>query len=953
MDYNSVNNDLFITKQITMRWLLTISYLVCSLIGYTQVIVDPLFYKTDYPLFHIEKVVHTKDSTILFCTLSIEDGMWANISPDTYLENSLTTKKYRIVSCEGLPFAPIEKEFLSAEKCRVRMTFPFCGNLERINFIENPDGKGFNIYGISMRDCCEKDSIENSIEQASLLSSQANYFFTIQDYKKASQYEEQAVKIKKRWYGIQSEEYENSLFMLGTYYICSLQFDKALKCFTEDINLRVLLYGKDNELYSAVLMCLAVCYENLNMSSQAILIYEEALRIQENSSGKLNSDYARIIGLLAQSYNKIGDLPKAIKAAEEAVNIKRELLGTNDEDYLISLLNLAQYNMWLDLKKSKEMLLNIADTTKFYYGKENQLYLLATNLLSQCFALLNNVKDAVFYAKESADISLSLYGEQSIQYSLSMDALSQIYAVMQDYDKAINCGMKSIQFVRSKLPAVQLSKYLHSIATCYGKKRDYDNALIYSSEAIHVFKDLIIEDYNKLTPEQKYSLWQSICRIYDSGYPLYVANSKSEASVMELYNNALFFKGITGSDEIHGSYTWKDIQNSLENNEIAIEFVESYEGKTIHFYALTIRRGYKYPRLLRLLDSSQWYTLIKERDENRISPHNMLCKLGMHIWGALTTELAGVNNIYFSPTSTFHKLGIEYLPCGENEFYSEKYNFYRLSSTAKLINKQQRREYSKAYLFGGLEYSEISGDKEKNHNEIRSGFDYLANTYDEVLQIANILKAKDISTRVFSGEEGTEAIFHLLEKEKFELLHLATHGENVDIENVNRERELDNLLFLQNRSKIGTFVYKDDAMSWSYLVLSGGNSLVNRTEISNDADDGILTAMEISNMKFQNLDMVVLSACKTALGFGGVDDSVLGLQRGFKIAGAETIVMSYRDVDDEATKIFMVEFYKNLMNGKTKHQSLKDAQKYLRQVNNGKYDKPEYWASFIMLDGLN
>ena len=109
-------------------------------------------------------------------------------------------------------------------------------------------------------------------------------------------------------------------------------------------------------------------------------------------------------------------------------------------------------------------------------------------------------------------------------------------------------------------------------------------------------------------------------------------------------------------------------------------------------------------------------------------------------------------------------------------------------------------------------------------------------------------------------------------------------------------------------------------MSWSYLVLSGGNSLINRTKNPNNTEDGILTANEISKMRFQNLDMVVLSACKTALGFLGVDDSVLGLQRGFKMAGAETVVMSYREVDDEATRILMVEFYKNLMFGKTKHQ---------------------------------
>ena len=98
--------------------------------------------------------------------------------------------------------------------------------------------------------------------------------------------------------------------------------------------------------------------------------------------------------------------------------------------------------------------------------------------------------------------------------------------------------------------------------------------------------------------------------------------------------------------------------------------------------------------------------------------------------------------------------------------------------------------------------------------------------------------------------------------------------------------------------------------------------------------------------------MVVLSACETGLGLlelGGV----FGLQRGFKKAGAKTILMSLDKVDDEATKILMVEFYRNLMDGKTKHQSLKNAQRYLRQVDNGKFDNPQYWASFIMLDGLN
>ena len=134
--------------------------------------------------------------------------------------------------------------------------------------------------------------------------------------------------------------------------------------------------------------------------------------------------------------------------------------------------------------------------------------------------------------------------------------------------------------------------------------------------------------------------------------------------------------------------------------------------------------------------------------------------------------------------------------------------------------------------------------------------------------------------------------------------------------------------------------------------MSGGNILIHRDSIPENSDDGILTALEISHLDFKDLDLVVLSACQTGLGDTN-SEGVYGLQRAFKKAGANTILMSLDKVDDEATQILMVEFYKNLMGGKTKHQSFKDAQKYLRSVENGKYDNPKYWASFIMLDGLN
>ena len=204
---------------------------------------------------------------------------------------------------------------------------------------------------------------------------------------------------------------------------------------------------------------------------------------------------------------------------------------------------------------------------------------------------------------------------------------------------------------------------------------------------------------------------------------------------------------------------------------------------------------------------------------------------------------------------------------------------------------------------------------------------------------------------MFQGEEGTEESFKSLSGNDVNIIHLATHGLYVSQSDAQQRKAEQNFVFISS-SDDANVVKSDMSLTRSALVMSGGNKLLRRDGISMGEEDEILTALEISNLDFNKLDLVVLSACQTAL--GDVDsEGVYGLQRGFKKAGANTILMSLDKVDDEATKILMVEFYRNLMSGKTKRQSLQEAQHYLRKVKNGKYDKPEYWASFIMLDGVN
>ncbi len=101
-------------------------------------------------------------------------------------------------------------------------------------------------------------------------------------------------------------------------------------------------------------------------------------------------------------------------------------------------------------------------------------------------------------------------------------------------------------------------------------------------------------------------------------------------------------------------------------------------------------------------------------------------------------------------------------------------------------------------------------------------------------------------------------------------------------------------------------------------------------------------------MDLRKTDLVVLSACQTALG-EITGEGVFGLQRGFKKAGARTIIMSLWPVDDNATLLMMTEFYNNLTSGKTKREAFNAAQNVVKKTKG--FENPRYWAAFIMLDG--
>ncbi|MGI9065871.1 MAG: CHAT domain-containing protein [Pyrinomonadaceae bacterium] len=111
--------------------------------------------------------------------------------------------------------------------------------------------------------------------------------------------------------------------------------------------------------------------------------------------------------------------------------------------------------------------------------------------------------------------------------------------------------------------------------------------------------------------------------------------------------------------------------------------------------------------------------------------------------------------------------------------------------------------------------------------------------------------------------------------------------------------------------------------------------------------DGFLRSNDIFNLRL-SADLVVLSACRTALGREFKGEGLMGLSRGFMYAGAPRVVASLWEIEDKATSELMVRFYRRMLGPEklSPAAGLRMAQLDLRK--DPRWHAPYYWAGFTL-----
>ncbi|MBR5640376.1 MAG: leucine-rich repeat protein [Muribaculaceae bacterium] len=825
------------------------------------------------------------------------------------------------------------------------------------------------------------------------------YFIENEEYIEAKNFFDEAIRITRAQSGENNDDIADLYYKIADLYYNKQQFDDAINNFEEFIKL--LEDSKEQ-----------IRLELANMSDNSL--YYEKLKSDEKSASR---KIAEALEIIAGCHNNNHQCDKAIEKLEEADKIYKDINGESPFRLQYSLgccyYNKKNYDEAIkyfkkiedaddDFHKTKIDVLRMIgkchyanhDTVSAMYYYQEAMTICRKEFLDENNPLIGyyhqKIKilcEIISLCKPSDDDLKSFYGIFRQTLDKEQKEIIRVFNNIRNETDRAGYWYNQSKLFQYHYPAVAWEVYKHKEEM--GLNYNDIRGDMYNKCALFA-KGLLLTSENE---------WRRI--ILDSGNPNLIAKyhklltTTNKKNTDELEQELFEFAMERYDDDYLQilKTEWTDVKKNLgdKDKSIAIEFLSFPKLGTNDtvYIALTIRNNddYREPKMTFLCEEKDLKAAMKDAYTS-----NALSKL---IWEPLAKELNGVDTIYFSPSGLLHTIAIESLPHWENPdvlMCDTCFSIYRLSSTRELVIKHKEIECNEAVLYGGMDYDcEIKSiveelkaenspaiDKKptKNkspedvaHNDLgigsrlpepiatmalgddwkNAGVALVKDIEEELLKreytvdLRNDKKANETSVKLLSGKEKKVIVFH-------------THGFYWDNESAKKEKASFRLSKYpdNHQSVVNDTIF--DPMTCCGLAFSGGNH-VRRGETIDppDADDEVLTAMEVADLDLRGLELVVLAACETGQGEIG-SDGVFGLQRGFKKAGAHCIIMSLWTVNNEATKTFMRTFFMNWKRNCSMRKAFVEAQKEVKRIYGNEYDDKEHkgphWAAFILLDAL-
>lgn len=630
--------------------------------------------------------------------------------------------------------------------------------------------------------------------------------------------------------------------------------------------------------------------------------------------GTAHPEYANALISLANMYSLRGEFVESVKRYREALTIRKEFYGEYHLDYLE-----LSYGFCRDLEQAY----NIEEAIETYL-EINKVLLktLKTNFLTQTEA------DRLLLLKE-------LSYRFNVFYSF-------VVRQVQHYPELA----LAVLDVEMALKGLALESNLDIRARIVESKND---SLIQLYEEWNQMHQTLAKAYTMSTKTRQ-------------AQGIHLSSLEWKANVLE-QEIAKKTTNLLSSFNHVKELNFKELQSELKADEVFIDFVAfSYFSKGLKtqtklYYALIIRPNDPLPHFIPLTDNNKLEKILNT--EVNSSSHNYITDkvesedLYLLIWEPIEEWLTDAKHLYISPSGLLNKVafGAILTDYDQERRLIQDYDIHYFNTISDFFHAKQKKEKEEliareVVLVGGVDFGQDSLvvkliDSTKATNRGHYGaFTYLEGTKSEV---------DDLEERFGEHSWKIQKLDKTLAKEETikkmtglkapKILHIATHG--FFFNNNNNEAATEAVGLQKKIQKMSSPLMR------SGIALSGANKVwLTEQELGTAEEDGILTAYEVSNMDLHQTDLVVLSACETGRGDLNNTEGVMGLQRAFKLAGVEQLIISLWKVPDKQTSELMTLFYDFYLKGGAVHQAFQKAQR----IMNERYDNPYYWAAFVLIE---
>lgn len=807
----------------------------------------------------------------------------------------------------------------------------------------------------------ENEGDTSSVLFARLVSNIALLQHTTGRYEASEKNSVHALRLRKNLFNKPSEIYAASVNNLAVLYKDLGRYSESENLIAEALQLNEQTIGKKSIPYGLSLNNQGMLFLEMGRYSEAEKCLKSALEILDQAQRGKSSNYIRLMMNVAVLYQEMRRYDESEATLLQAIKLKERKLGKNHPDYAHLLSNLAGLYMVMEKYEKVESLLQ--DALKIYekkFGKEHPSYASALYNLGNYYRITSRFSEAESALKECSQIRKNVLGPDHPELLDVKESIGLLYWQSQRKQEAytalkevLDQTMEHINKYFAPLSEAEKTRYWDKMRTRF---RHFYSFASTATEVPGITKDLLFyhvntkalllnsstkvkhqilngtdkalkKDYLRwLDQREKLSYYYSLPKQQLQEENINLDSLEKEANNLE--------KQLSARSLIFNQGYKKDLVNPvqiakyLKTHEAAVEIIhynkfdKFLEAESGYMALIITATNSANPFIVVLENGSDLEKKYYAYYRNCIRQKMEDTKSREMFWEKIASAIpAAAKTIFISADGVYNQINLNTIRDNSGKYLIDQKTLICLTNSKDLIemrgSKQQipaRSAAIFAFPFYGPSgsISSLPGTKAEGDN------------------IGKQLRTAGYKVSLLKETQATEE--KVRDLDNIGILHFATHGFFLK-EPDNPDKEF---IFGINAGKS-----TEEPLLRSGLLLANAEAAMNQ-----ESSSGILTAYEVMNLQLEKTGIVVLSACETGLGDVKNGEGVYGLQRAFKVAGADAIIMSLWKVDDAATQLLMTSFYKYFISSGDRVKAFRQAQLELKK----KFPEPVYWGAFVLVE---